>query len=153
MVLEQHDNDGTLWEGQAASMPGEATSTSHGLVMDEPEIELGVVKARATHRFAYKNAGNRLLTIMGVNASCSCIVSRPDQEKLHPGESGFVTLEIDLSRKTPGPHRFLVDVEYECEGRHVAKASMLASYQPDLRLVPDKMQVAVTEGGRGSAGF
>lgn len=124
---------------------------SDPLVFQQPEVDLGVAKAAIKHTFTYRNQSEHELTIERVTTSCSCSLSKPDRKILGPGESGSISLETDITRKEPGRHRFTVKIEYDCGGSKVAIASVLASYQPDLRIIPSYLDVTVTAGERASA--
>jgi hypothetical protein len=127
--------------------PAAADSPDRGpLVLDEPAVDLGIVKGKVSHRFTYTNQGPEPLTFTKVTGSCACMTSKPDRIVLRPGESGFVNLETDVTRKEPGPHRFQLVFEYQCGGRHLTAATLKVSYQPDLHVTPNNMELIVTEG-------
>lgn len=139
----------------AEESPGQVAGPAKAgpLVVQEPDVDLGAVKAPIKHTFRYINTGSRPLKIIKVSTSCSCIASKPDREVLQPGEEGSVRLEADLTRKEPGLHRFNVTIEYDCDGRRFAAATFRATYQPDLHLSPRGVDLTVTEGGQAAATF
>lgn len=129
-----------------------APTDQTGLVFDEPEVDLGAAKNAVAHRFTYRNAGTKPLTITKVRPSCSCVVSDPDRTTLQPGESGSITFEVDVSRKEPGAHRFLLFIDYEREaGKATATAALRVVHQPDLYITPRYVSITVTEGTHSSA--
>jgi hypothetical protein len=129
-----------------------ATSNQTGLVFDDDEFDLGIAKKTVSHRFTYRNASTMPLKITNVRPSCSCVVSEPDCTTLQPGESGSITFEVDVSRKEPGAHRFLLFIDYEREDRKAtATAALRVAHQPDLYITPRYVDITVTEGTRSSA--
>lgn len=143
--------EGTASPPSPNSQRPNGSPAREGLVFDEPEVDLGVVKERFSHRFRYRNASTQPLTISpgNVKGSCSCMVSKPDRLMLQPGEIGSVTLETDISRKEPGAHRFLLFIEYESGGKTAtATATVRVAHQPDLFITPRCLELIVTEGTR-----
>ncbi len=115
------------------------------LVFESPEVALGPVTTPIRHSFRYKNAGASPLTLVHITPSCACTVLKPDKMSLAPGEEGSVGLEVDITKKEPGLHRFAITIDYECLGRHSsARASVAASYEPPVRIVPGSVQLETT---------
>lgn len=135
-------------DGPAEQTPQREEQSTGGrpLVFDRAEVDLGIVKDVVRHRFVIKNQGQGPLRINRVAPSCACAVTKPDVDVLDAGKSTFVDLEADITRKTPGRHRFGITVEYENQKPQVAHAAVIATYAPDLQVIPPFISISLAGG-------
>lgn len=99
-----------------APMPGQGDTPR--LVVEPARFDFGDARpgSELTRRFRMKNAGDAPLRILGISASCDCVVSRPDTDVIAPGEatdlrvtlhtgSDVGPVERTVTLTTNDPHR------------------------------------------------
>ncbi len=121
------------------------------LVFTPVNTDYGVVKGVLRHRFVMKNCGRSTIKLLEVRPSCSCMLTKPEVRELAPEETATVGIEVDLSRKEPGKHRFAIKVEYDAGGRRMTEATVTAVHAPDVTLAPAAVTLNVIGGGSASA--
>ncbi len=62
-------------------------------------------------------------------------------------------MDTDITKKEPGKHRFVLTIEYEADHLHTVQATLLASYEPDVRVVPSSVELNLLDFTTGEASF
>ncbi|MBL8814638.1 MAG: DUF1573 domain-containing protein [Planctomyces sp.] len=104
-----------LHEGTAP--PLAITSRRPALVFSEYLIHYGPdpVEAKAVEEatFFFHNAGTETVEFGKLSPSCGCLSPRLSKNIVVPGDGGRLTIPIAVSKESPGPHEYLVTVEYK----------------------------------------
>ena len=71
---------------------------------EETTFDFGTKKkpGKATHKFKFKNTGDKPLTIANVQASCGCTTPGWTKEPVAPGGTGEISAEVDLEKAGSG---------------------------------------------------
>ena len=79
-----------------------ARDTKPSMVFSQTEFDFGTIEQgeKVTHTFNFKNAGDAVLEIANVAASCGCTSAKPDKLSYNPGEEGAIPVTFDSTRFT-----------------------------------------------------
>lgn len=85
------------------------------LVFDQYLVNLGEIHntAKVEAHFRFKNCGSFPLRITNVSPSCMCLAPQIEKRAYAPGEISDFTLKVLTTHQTPGPHEYLVTLQYE----------------------------------------
>jgi hypothetical protein len=85
------------------------------LVFDQYLVNLGEIhnSARAEAHFRFKNCGSVPVRITNVIPSCKCLAPQIEKRAYAPGEMSDFMLTVLTTHQTPGPHEYLLTLEYE----------------------------------------
>jgi hypothetical protein len=85
------------------------------LVFDQYLVNLGEIHnaSRAEAHFRFKNCGSVPVRITNVVPSCKCLAPRIEKRAYAPGEISDFALTVLTTHQTPGPHEYLLTLEYE----------------------------------------
>jgi hypothetical protein len=85
------------------------------LVFDQYLVNLGEIHntAKVEAHFRFKNCGSFPLRITNVTPSCMCLAPQIEKRAYAPGEISDFTLKVLTTHQTPGPHEYLVALQYE----------------------------------------
>ena len=120
------------------------------LVFDQYLVNLGEIhnSARAEAHFRFKNCGSFPARITNVTPSCSCLAPRIEKRAYAPGEISDFTLGVLTTHQTPGPHDYLVTLEYEDPQPRVVTVTFKLVIRREVTLRPSQLiiyQNGVTE--------
>lgn len=84
------------WQEKADALP--KTTVEFGA----KEFNYGTVTSGevVSHKFTFKNTGDKPLTLTRVKASCGCTTPSYSQDPIAPGESGYIDVKFDTAGKT-----------------------------------------------------
>jgi hypothetical protein len=86
------------------------------LRFEQVEANAGVVYTgcRLVQRFTFVNAGAETVEITQARASCGCLAPRLSSQKIEPGGTGAVDMEVNTLTQSAGPHSW--NVHLTCKG-------------------------------------
>lgn len=79
----------------------------------ETTIDYGeaiVGKDNGIRKFEFKNTGDAPLVISKVYSTCGCTIPKKPEQPVLPGETGFIEVKYDVSKKRKGPIRKTITV-------------------------------------------
>ncbi len=104
---------------EPAPIRGERETAS--LVFDEYLANYGPRPVRPTPTitvpFFYRNTGHKTISINAIRTSCGCMKPQMDSMKIEPGQAGRLVVPINTINEQPGPHEYLVKLEYSDTAR------------------------------------
>ncbi len=78
----------------ASGLSGCNTRTGPVISFETTEISAQPQGGHVHHRFVFRNVGNKALEIFEVRSSCGCMVARPEQTRLEPGDSSWIQADM-----------------------------------------------------------
>lgn len=96
------------------------------------------------HSFKIENKGGAPLTITQVKPSCGCTTAAKPEKPIEPGQSGFVTLEVDTKRFT-GSIKKTADISSNASPTPV-KISMGGKVNPFFVVEPTAPKIDIVRG-------
>jgi hypothetical protein len=69
-----------------------ASASAQALQWERPTVAIEAVEGggKVSGSFRFTNAGNQMVRIRSVPASCGCVVAKPEKRDYAPGESGDI---------------------------------------------------------------
>lgn len=99
-----------------------------------------------THKYEFKNTGNRELKISKVSPSCGCTAGKLSRDRFRPGEKGILEITFNSDRFTDLQHKS-VDVESNDSTSPIVKLTFTAYVKPIWHLEPGFVAFTGTEDG------
>ncbi len=98
-----------------ASHPLSDSVDHPAIVFDQYLVNLGEIhnSARAEAHFRFKNCGSFPARITKIDPSCNCLAPHIEKRAYAPGEICEFALGVLTTHQTPGPHEYLLTLEYE----------------------------------------
>lgn len=135
-----------------AAAGGERTANAGSIIVfDETSHDFGVVTQRAAlhHTFKFYNAGDGVLKIQRVHASCACTVAQLTGKEIQPGGMGEIEVTFE-SRDYEGTvvrhiRVFTNDPENKC-----VTLSVSANVLPDIACSPSHLDFRATPEGEAA---
>ncbi len=117
-------------------------------MFDQYLVNLGEIhnSARAEAHFRFKNCGSFPVRITNVVPSCKCLAPRIEKRAYAPGEISDFTLGVLTTHQTPGPHEYLLTLEYEDPQPRVVTVTFKLIIRREVTLSPS--QLIVYQNGR-----
>jgi len=126
---------------------GTAEETSdEDLFFPSKVADLGTLKAPITHDFAFENRASAKAEILEVSPSCNCTIPKMDKKVFQPGETGKVTVQVDLGGRKIGPQLFVINIRYRTFLVRETRLVVRAVYRPDI-VLPTELKVRSVKGG------
>lgn len=121
-----------VWLSPADPHPMQTPPAIQSLAFDQYVLDMRPVRQspRDMHYFyfAFRNVGNRPLTITSMQGSCGClqpIVTKKDSKTFQPDESGEILLRVHAASQEPGEREFWVDVNYADPEPHQRRITLM----------------------------
>jgi hypothetical protein len=143
----------------ALALLASATAARSELRCDEPQVQLGEVKAGQplSHRFSLTNHGHDVVEVTLVQPGCGCLKPRLAERRLRPGATGVLVLEVNTLTTPAGPNAWRVQVFYTAGGRpHDLTLTLHATVVTEITVQPAALvlhtgttlghEVVVTDG-------
>jgi hypothetical protein len=113
------------------------------LVFDQYLVNLGEIhnSARAEAHFRFKNCGSFPVRITNVVPSCKCLAPKIEKRPYAPGEISDFTLGVLTTHQTPGPHEYLLTLEYEDPKPRVVTVTFKLIIRKEVTLSPSQLIV------------
>jgi hypothetical protein len=113
------------------------------LVFDQYLVNLGEIhnSARAEAHFRFKNCGSFPARITKVEPSCSCLAPRIEKRAYAPGEISDFALGVLTTHQTPGPHEYLLTLEYEDPQPRVVTVTFKLIIRREVTLSPSQLVI------------
>jgi hypothetical protein len=111
------------------------------LVFDQYLVNLGEIhnSARAEAHFRFKNCGSFPARITKIEPSCSCLAPRIEKRAYAPGEISDFALGVLTTHQTPGPHEYLLTLEYEDPQPRVVTVTFKLIIRREVTLSPSQL--------------
>jgi hypothetical protein len=115
---------------------GLAAPFSHALEWTYRQQAVDATPARVVVvAFPFRNGGDRPTTITSVVASCECLKTHASRERLAPGESGTLTVEVGTERLR-GSKEALISVITDRDFQHPAILSVKVTATDEVSVSP-----------------
>lgn len=113
------------------------------LVFDQYLVNLGEIhnSARAEAHFRFKNCGSFPVRITNVVPSCKCLAPRIEKRAYAPGEISDFVLGVLTTHQTPGPHEYLLTLEYQDPQPRVVTVTFKLIIRREVTLSPSQLLV------------
>jgi len=113
------------------------------LVFDQYLVNLGEIhnSARAEAHFRFKNCGSLPVRITNVVPSCNCLAPHIEKRAYAPGEISDFMLGVLTTHQTPGPHEYLLTLEYEDPQPRVVTVTFKLIIRREVTLRPSQLIV------------
>jgi hypothetical protein len=122
------------------------------LVAESATIDRGELKAGAplTQTFKFTNRSlNQTVEIAGVKVSCGCAKSSFDKEKLKPGETATLTVQVNTLAQAAGPWSWTATVRYKYAGdaaEETLPVRMTGTLVREVTLTPPGLAISLESG-------
>ena len=113
------------------------------LVFDQYLVNLGEIHntAKVEAHFRFKNCGSFPLRITNVTPSCKCLAPQIEKRVYAPGEISDFTLGVLTTHQTPGPHEYLLTLDYEDPQPHAVTVTFKLVIRREVTLSPSQLIV------------
>ena len=77
-------------------------------------VNLGPVEAKRSHPawFRFRNLSDELMELRDLKTSCGCLAVGFTRDRVEPGKTGELTLQIESAHQPAGPRTYTADVVY-----------------------------------------
>jgi hypothetical protein len=122
------------------------------LVAESASVDRGELKAGAplTQTFKFTNRSlNQTIEIAGIKVSCGCAKSSFDREKLKPGETATLTVQVNTLAQAAGPWSWTATVRYKHAGDAVEETlpvRMTGTLVREVTLTPPGLAISLESG-------
>jgi hypothetical protein len=119
------------------------------LECSQPTAQVGEVRSGRplSHRFCFVNRGADPVEITEVKPSCGCLTPRLEKQRLAPGETGSLVLEINTLTQPEGSHSWSVQLHYSSEGQpRVLTLLLCARVLTEVTIQPASLTVFTDRG-------
>lgn len=125
---------------QSADAPRVAAGPS--LLLEVTEVDFGRIEPtdRPARTVRVTNTGPRPVTLQAARSSCGCTRAILDKQRLAPGESAGLRIELDVSDYPSNTVRSIVHVESDGTPHAMAQLSVVASISPEYALAPERVE-------------
>jgi hypothetical protein len=103
------------------------------------------------HHFRFTNNGKEPLVIARIRATCTCLTATAPSEKIKPGESAAVTVQMD-TRRFAGPKSETIYVAFSAPQAEEVALKVRGEVREEFSMTPDKFSFGkVGKGSTSSA--
>ncbi len=88
--------------------------------------------------FRFRNDGAEPVTIGKIERSCGCMSPRLSSKTIAPGEMGSIYVPIQTVNQKPGPHEYLLTVNYSDSKPHQTTLTIKATFPEKMVVVEPK---------------
>ena len=115
--------------------------TRPSLVFDQYLVNLGEIHntARVEAHFRFKNCGSLPVRITNFTPSCNCLSPQIEKRAYAPGEISDFTLGVLTTHQTPGPHEYLLTLEYEDPEPRIVTVTFKLIIRREVTLSPSQL--------------
>jgi hypothetical protein len=118
------------------------------IILEKNPVDLGVLETGGqlySERLNFKNEGTDSLEVRYIGSSCGCTRIKEIQDKIEPGDSGYIVIEVDPSKARSGvlSQRLLLETN-DPENKALSIKVFSRTKLAEVELFPKKMSLQLT---------